>query len=279
MSANDWDDPAQALTRASSARAQGDSELAYQLYARASELNPQETRAWQGRAETAASTDEALVSYAYAYALDPSSSSLERTLEAAIAQRVHDADRQDVPLLVALGQELAEVGLDAQAQTLFERAIDLDPSCTDAFVWLAGISDEDQKQLDYLNRAMATNPRDPRARAGLMSVKLPSPPAAAAEPQARRSERLAALASHEKMPSAPATALASDTVGMERLRRLRANLPTSTDLTASGPATRSSQPNVKPTGGADNRMRNLLLALVVVALVLAAAAVLLMMAK
>ncbi len=58
---NNWDDPAEMLSRAQAARTQGDRALAYQLDARASELTPQDAQAWQGRAETATSTETPLV--------------------------------------------------------------------------------------------------------------------------------------------------------------------------------------------------------------------------
>lgn len=166
-----WDNAGEMLSRAQAARSQGDRELAYQMFARASELNPQDARAWQGRAETATSSDEALVSYAYATALDSSNQPLIRTLDAAVAQRVADADKGDVSLLLALGQELAEVGLTDRAQLLFQRVTELDHSSTDALVWLAGTTSDNAAQVDLLNRALATNPRDSRARAGLLAVK------------------------------------------------------------------------------------------------------------
>ena len=56
-----WDNPQEMLARAETANAQGDRELAYQMYARASEINPQDPTAWRGRAETATNQDEALV--------------------------------------------------------------------------------------------------------------------------------------------------------------------------------------------------------------------------
>src|SRR5436305_1791757 len=190
------------LSRAQTAHMQGDRELSYQLYARASEINPQDAQAWQGRAETANSTDEALVSYAYAAALDTQNQPLARTLDAAVAQRVQDAKKTDVPLLVALGQEFAEVGLTGRARTVLERASELDTSSTDAFVWLAAVAPDDQKQLEYLNRALATNPRDPRARAGLLSAKLPMP--VSAPPPQSRNERLAALSASHANDASPA---------------------------------------------------------------------------
>lgn len=168
------------LLRGQTARKQGDMELAYQMFARASELNPQDAQAWQWRAETATSADEALVSYGYAYALDEKNQPLARTLDATIARRTAGALQEDVGLLVAMGQELAEVGLTDRAHTLFQRAAELDSSATDAWVWLAGTSPESATQVEYLNRALETNPRDSRARAGLVALKPPTVPDAVA---------------------------------------------------------------------------------------------------
>src|SRR4029079_5342520 len=147
--------------------------LAYQMFARASELNPQDAIAWQGRAETATSSDEALVSYAYATALDGNNQALGRTLDAAVAARVAGSDKDDLGLLLALGQELAAVGLtqrapalfpraNACAPPLFQRATEVDPASTDAWVWLAGVTNDNTAQSDYLTRALASNPRDSR---------------------------------------------------------------------------------------------------------------------
>ncbi|MBI4674804.1 MAG: hypothetical protein HY741_24425 [Chloroflexi bacterium] len=232
-----WDNPAEMLARAQAARAQGDRDLAYQLYARASELNPQDAHAWQGRAETATNSDEALVSYAYAAALTPEDQPLARTLDASIAHRITDSAKGDVPLLLALGQELAEVGLTERAGPFFQRAADLDRSSTDALVWLAGLEQDKEKQTDYLNRALATNPRDARARAGLLAVRPPSspPPAAVQTSSASRlaastaaSSVIANASTAERAQNQAAAANASSQLepSMERLRRLRASMPT-----------------------------------------------------
>lgn len=266
MSTN-WDNPSEMLTRAQAAHAQGDTTMAYQFYARASELNPQQVSAWQGRAETATSPDEALVSYAYASALDNDDDVLERTLDAALDQRVQSSAKSDVPLLVALGQEFAQVGMGTRARSLLERASELDPSSTDALVWLAGTAPDSQSQLDYLNRALATNPRDPRARAGLLAVTLP-PPTAPTAPEAKtESVPLDALTAR------PSSSPADTTASMERLRQMRAQV--SADSTSQTTAKKVlPQPTDDMTGlretAASNqtRMRNLLFLLLGVVAVL-----------
>lgn len=171
---SEWDNAAAMLHRAAAANKEGNRELAYQLYVRASELSPQDARAWQGRAETSTLPDEALVSYAYALALDPTNAPLARTLDAALTQRLETAKPADVPLLVAIGQELAEVGLVTKAEAVFARALELDPHSTDALVWLAGLTADRDKALDYLHAALAQNPNDARARAGIEALVLQS---------------------------------------------------------------------------------------------------------
>lgn len=283
MSSNSWDDPKHVIERADTALASGDRELAYQLFARASELDPQDARAWQGRAETASSADEALVSYGYAAALDPDNQPLGRTLDAALDHRLGGAGKGDTPILVAMGQELAEVGLTDRAQTLLDRALELDPSSTDALIWLAGISRDDQKQLNYLNRALATNPRDPRARAGVLSIQLPTatapdatPPA---EPLAPSAVPIAAPAP-DLPPSAPpatsASPAATDTeaASMARLRQARANAPATATESPAPPVT------VEQTSLlGDGAMRTILIVLLALVLILGVAGILLLVSK
>jgi len=269
---NAWDNPEEMLTRAQTARAQGDTELAYQMYARASEINPQKPTAWRGRAETCVNQDEALVSYAYAHALAPTDTSLERTLDASIAQRLSASSQSDAPLLVAIGQELAEVGLAAQAEQFFQRAATWDESLTDAWVWLAGLETNSDKQTEYLQRALAANPRDSRARAGLLALKPPpaptppsAAPASAAAPSninSARSETLAAASQAQAESS------------MERLRKLReTNSPAPS---ASPPAPHAPAPAPKR---ADNTMRYLLLALLALVVLFAFAGIFLMLTQ
>lgn len=289
-----WDNAGEMLTRAQTARTQGDRNLAYQMFARASELNPQDASAWQGRAETATSNDEALVSYAYASALSTENQNLARTLDAAIAHRVADADKNDVALLIALGQELAEVGLMERAQKLLERATELDRSSTDAWVWLAGTSSENSQQLDYLHRALATNPRDSRARAGLLAVKPPAPAAPVSAPPtaraiARESNDLNAILAHATLTDDPRereqlyqralqldpdNAQARDGLSLLRVRKLRET------ARASEPAFETSPQAFRAAlTTSDYRMRNIFLALLALVLLFAIAGIILLITQ
>jgi tetratricopeptide (TPR) repeat protein len=292
-----WDNPGEMLARAQTARAQGDRDLAYQMFARASELSPQDANAWQGRAETTESPDEALVSYAYASALDANNRPLARTLDAAVAQRAAGAEKDDVGLLVALGQELAEVGLTDRAQTLFQRAAELDPASADAWVWLAGMSRDGEVQAEYLNRALAINPLDSRARAGLLVVKpstVSSPPpssktgtTAARDPL--ESNDLNEVLAHAALTDDlqlrerlylraldldPDNAQARDGMALLRVKRLRD--------TARIPAPHSEAPYAglrAATNTSDTRLRNILLLLIAIVLILAIAGAVLMLTQ
>ncbi len=277
MSSN-WDDVRQVLERADSARSLGERELAYQLYARASELNPQDAHAWQGRAETTASSDEALVSYGYAAALDPGNQPLKRTLDAALDQRLESAQTEDAPLLAAIGQELAEVGLNDRAKTVLERAVQLDPLAADALVWLAGISTDEQQRLDYLTRALKANPRDPRARAGMLSVKLPEPQTNPAPTDARPPELAPSARQTAASVTFPTTAEQErEAATMERLRQLRAGIGTSS--AAPSPSERSLRLSRNPPSAANPRMRMLLLILLVLVVILALAGLILLLTQ
>ncbi|MCG3139993.1 MAG: hypothetical protein HDKAJFGB_00930 [Anaerolineae bacterium] len=268
-----WDNPAEMLTRADTARALGDTALAYQMYARASEINPQDAAAWRGRAETCANPDEALVSYAYANALAPQDQTLKQTLDASVAQRLTTQNSNDAPLLVAMGQELAEVGLTTEAHAFFQRATNLDETSTDAWVWLAGLEPDKDKQTEYLNQALALNPRDSRARAGLLALKPPAPPSPTVTEA--RAQELAAASQAQAESS------------MERLRKLReasastpppaqpapAAAPTFTPTSTPAPAP------VAPQPAANNTMRYVLLGLLALVVLLLFAGIFLLLTQ
>lgn len=272
-----WDNPQEMLTRAQAARALGDRTLAYQMYARASEINPQDAIAWRGRAETCANQDEALVSYAYASALAPTDETLEHTLESSVEKRLSTTVPDDVPLLVEMGQELAEVGLADQAERFFQRAVDLDGNCTDALVWLAGVEQDRDRQIEYLNRALATNPRDSRARAGLLALKpLASPTSGTPDMETMGATTADAttLRTEELVAASQAQAQSS----MERLRKLReANPP---DRTAPHPApAHTPLPPPAAAPAPNNTMRYLLLGLLGLVVVLMFAGIFLLLTR
>lgn len=165
-----WDNPSEMLQRARDAQKQGERDMAYQLYARASEIAPQDGGAWYGRAETTSSSDEGLVSYAYAAAVSPDNRSLRAALDAAMATRIESATLADASTLVAVGQEFAEVGLTDEANIVLQRAVDLNPISVEALLWLAGTSRDPKLALKYLRDAVALAPNDQRVQSGLAAL-------------------------------------------------------------------------------------------------------------
>lgn len=165
-----WDNPSEMMQRARDAQKQGERDMAYQLYARASELAPQDGEAWYGRAQTTSSADEGLVSFAYAVAVAPENQSLHAALDSAMASRIESATPADVSTLVAVGQEFAEVGLTDEAHIVLQRAVDLDPISSEALLWLAGTSRDPKLALKHLSNAATVAPNDQRVQSGLAAL-------------------------------------------------------------------------------------------------------------
>lgn len=172
MSTNPWDDPGLVLHSAAEAQSSGDTDLAYEFYARATELSPNAALAWRGRAATTPLPEDALVSCAYALALTPNDQSLGTELD----RRIKTLAAETVPgaagSLVTIAQKLSEVGLVSEAHLLARRAIELDETLEEGFVWVAATTDDLNEAASSLKRALALNPRDARARAGYSTVQL-----------------------------------------------------------------------------------------------------------
>jgi tetratricopeptide (TPR) repeat protein len=172
MTTNLWDDASSVLQRASVAQGSGDNELAYEFYVRASELSPNDAHAWRGRAATATLADDALVSCAYAAVLTPDDQTLSLELDQRLRTRAAEARTNDAPALITMGQRLSEVGLIKEAHLLLRRAAELDDTLEEGFIWAAATTDDLNEAAIALKRALALNPRDPRARAGFSTVML-----------------------------------------------------------------------------------------------------------
>jgi tetratricopeptide (TPR) repeat protein len=171
MDMNPWNDLASVLERAHAAQQKGDAQLAYELYARALELDPNTAEGWQGRAATSTLPDDALVSLAYAVALQPENEAQRQELERQLATRLNSAQsEEEAPALVVDGQKLAQVGLTHEAQQLLRRAIGLDHMQEDARLWLAGTTDDPREAESLLREVLARNPENEIARAGLEAV-------------------------------------------------------------------------------------------------------------
>ncbi len=171
MDNNPWNDFESVLERARDAQQKGDSELAYEFYARASELNPNGPEGWRGRAATSPSPDDALISLAYTSALEPAGTEMGQALEQRIASRCATARPGDAPTLVEVGNRLAEVGLTRQAQRMFRQATALDPTLESGLVWLAGTTDDAAEAARLLEQVASQNPGNATAQAGLLAVR------------------------------------------------------------------------------------------------------------
>lgn len=170
MDTRSLDDFASVLQRAAEAKQSGDNQVAYEFYARASELNPSVAEAWQGRAATSTLVDDALVSSAYAAALMPGDQTLARELEQRVQNWVGASRPNDAPALITVGEKLAEVGLLEAAHSLFRRATELDDTQEEGFLWLAATTGDFKEAASALKQAFVLNPKDPRVQDGLDAV-------------------------------------------------------------------------------------------------------------
>jgi tetratricopeptide (TPR) repeat protein len=170
--ADPWNDAGSVLEQAVEAQSSGDPELAYTFYARASELNPNGTQAWRGRAATTTLQEDALVSCAYAAALTPNDQALAGELGERVRASAMSAEPNSAASLVTIAQKLSEVGLIEEAHLLLRRANELDDTLEEGFVWTAATTDDLNEAATALKRALALNPRDARARAGFSTVML-----------------------------------------------------------------------------------------------------------
>ena len=182
MDINPWNDFAAVLQRARDAQQKGDKELAYEFFVRASELNPNAAAGWTGRAATSTVPDDTLLSLAYAVALDPANDVCKHEFAAQLATRATAAQLTDAPALVTLGQKLAEVGLTYEARQVLQRATELDATQETGLVWLAAMTDDPSEAARLLGLALARNPKNALAQAGLDAVTRQLEQAAGAAP-------------------------------------------------------------------------------------------------
>ncbi len=171
METNPWDDFQSVIQRAQNAQQKGDNELAYEFFARASELNPDAAEGWRGRAATATIPDDALVSIGYAVALQPEDAAQKQTLEQLIEIRNASATPEDAPALIVMGEKLAEVGLTRQAQTLLRRAVELDDHQEEGLIWFAATTEDPTDATRALKQVLDRNPQHAVAQAGLEEIE------------------------------------------------------------------------------------------------------------
>lgn len=162
-----WEDLATVLRHAEEARAANDPTRAYAFYTRATELDPNHASAWAGRAATTSDSDEAIISWGYAHALAPDDVDARAGLDRRVEEKIARSGIAQVASLVSLGRALAEVGQKPWAYRLFARATELDDTNEEAWLWRAGLTDDIKETLSCLNQALALNPENAQAQAGL----------------------------------------------------------------------------------------------------------------
>lgn len=165
--AQPWGDFETVMRHADKARAAGDRSRAHTFYARAVELAANDARAWAGLAASASTSDEAIISWAYTLTLAPDNLEAKSELDALVQDRLARARRVDVPVLIALGRTLAQVGQKPWAYRLLQRATEIDPRNEEAWLWRAGIAPDNDETIFCLEQVLAQNPDHPQARAGL----------------------------------------------------------------------------------------------------------------
>jgi tetratricopeptide (TPR) repeat protein len=162
-----WDDLSAVLALGDQARAENNASRAFAFYARATELDPNSARAWSGRAATAPNLDDAIKSWAYARSLAPADDQAKAELGQCIEKKVQQSKLEDTGDLVSLGRILAESGQKDFSHQLLVRAIELDDTNEEAWIWRAGVAKDSKEIVSCLNQALALNPANAQAQAGL----------------------------------------------------------------------------------------------------------------
>jgi tetratricopeptide (TPR) repeat protein len=166
MMANPWEDVAIVLGHAEQARAANNLIRACAFFTRATELEPGNANAWMGRAATTSDQDDAILCWGHALALEPEDSNAQETLAARVDEKL-DSRGPTPTALIGLGKALAELGQKPQAYRLIERATAVDPANEEAWIWRAGLTEDGQETISALSHALALNPENAQARAGL----------------------------------------------------------------------------------------------------------------
>lgn len=182
--AQPWEDLNTVLRHAIRAQSAGDLERAHTFFARAVELNPNDSRAWGGLATTAFNLDAAIISWGYTLALSPKNSEARAQLEKHVEEKIGKSTAGDVPVLTALGRALAEVGQKPWALRLLEHATELDPRNEEAWIWRAGVSEDVTEMIACLKRTLEVNPQNLQAQAGLdWALAQPKPESQVNQPE------------------------------------------------------------------------------------------------
>ncbi len=153
--------------------AQGFRELAYPLFVRASELQPNLEEAWLYRARLASTFDEHIAGLQQVLEINPDNQQAQLELDSALKQKEAEVNRDDVTQLMALGQSLALGQTRAsgehggsyrrRAYELFCRVAELQPENAEAWLWRARTTTDEAERQHCLQRVLAINPNDERA--------------------------------------------------------------------------------------------------------------------
>jgi tetratricopeptide (TPR) repeat protein len=168
-----------ALERAAQARAENDNASAFAYYARATELDPNQVEAWEGRAATSSQLDDALLSWTYACALAPENSTFTASLQERLDEKIAITTIEQKVSLLSLSRAMAEVGQKSPAYRLVKRATELDDKDPEAWLWRAGLAADGKESIACLKRVLALDPGNARARAGLQWTRAPHSPSQA----------------------------------------------------------------------------------------------------
>lgn len=188
--AQPWEDYDTVLRHAERARLNGDPSRAHTFYSRLAELNPNDARSWAGLAETAVTLDEAIMSWAYVVALTPNNWEAHAQMENCLDERIQQSGVADAAVLVALGRTLVEVGQKPAANRVLARATELDPTNVEAWLWRAGVTDDQADAIACLKQVLARDPENAQAKAGLRWAQAKDPAASppASNDQVRAAE-------------------------------------------------------------------------------------------
>ena len=144
---------------------------AYEFFCEATRLDPQYADGWTGRSESAPDWYEALRCSARAMRLRPSSTDTRCVFEGCLRLQLQASESLDLPKLVKLGRFLAEQGMLVEAERVFTRAVELDPTDLAAWMGRARATTNLEQTVSDLGRAMELDPKNVEARIELVVAK------------------------------------------------------------------------------------------------------------
>jgi tetratricopeptide (TPR) repeat protein len=144
--------PLKLLRDAIAAAKIGDKPLARGLLRRAIQLNPRSEVAWLWLAGLVESAAEAVACFEHVLAINPTNDHALQAIESARLQA---------------GIAAARAGDKAQARQFLRAAIDHNTACELGWLWLAGVAETSEEALQHLERVLALNPKNERARKGI----------------------------------------------------------------------------------------------------------------